>query len=248
MKNIVRVAMVNIVLLFFSCKKTEVPAYLNASDYYPLHNGMVWVYKLDSTATNAFGTALVTNSYHLKDSAGTSFNDNTGHESWPVYRFITDTAELNPWQSISTYYVTPVDNKIEVVDDNNLRFIKLISPVTNGKSWLGNSYIDTRSLSSLYPYLDGWNYMYDSVNLSYNTLAGVVDSTVIVLQRDETSPDTPFDPQYYQQRNYAVEVYAYNKGLIYKNFLHWTWQPTPAPARYEDGSYGIVLNLLRIKQ
>jgi hypothetical protein len=113
---------------------------------------------------------------------------------------------------------------------------------------MGNSYIDTRSANTPFQYLDGWNYMYDSVNTPYTTLDGIFDSSVIVHQQDETSPEGDFDPQFYQQRNYSVEVYAHNTGLIYKNFLHWTWQPTPPPAGYDDGSYGIILNLIGIKQ
>jgi len=231
-----------------SCKKDYIPDYAKAKDYYPVQAGMVWFYRLDSTTIPAFGTELVVYSYHLKDSAGTLFLDNNGRESWPVYRFITDTLEVNPWQNISTYYVTPTGNDVEVVDDNNLRFIKLVTPVSEGKTWKGNSYIDTRSATTPYQYLDDWDYVYDSVNRPYTTLAGSFDSSVVIHQRDETSPEGDFDPQFYQQRNYSVEVYAHNTGLIYKNFLHWVWQPTPSPARYDDGSYGVILNLIRIKQ
>jgi hypothetical protein len=234
--------------ILFSCKKDQVPAYANATDYYPLSTGRVWFYRLDSTTIPPFGTSLIVHSYHLKDSTGTSFLDNDARVSWPVYRFITDTLEENPWQAISTYYVTPTQTDVEVIDDNNLRFIKLVSPVSEGKSWMGNSYIDTRSANTPFQYLDGWNYMYDSVNTPYTTLDGIFDSSVIVHQQDETSPEGDFDPQFYQQRNYSVEVYAHNTGLIYKNFLHWTWQPTPPPAGYDDGSYGIILNLIGIKQ
>ena len=186
-------------------------------------------------------------SYHLKDSMGTSFIDNTSRESWPVYRFLTDTLEQNPWRSLSTYYVTPTGTSIEVMDDNNLRFIKLVTPVRENFSWQGNSYIDTRSANTPYQYLDAWNYTYTAVDSPYATFAGVIDSTITVFQRDETSPEGPFDPQFYQQRNYSVEVYANGVGLIYKNFLHWTWQPTPPPARYEDGTYGINLNLIEAR-
>jgi hypothetical protein len=235
-------------IVFFSCKKDQVPAYANAINYYPLQSGHVWFYRLDSTTIPPFGTELVVHSYHLKDSVGVSFLDNTGRTSWPVYRFVTDTLEENSWQPISTYFITPTQTDVEVVDDNNLRFIKLVSPVSEGQNWMGNSYIDTRSATTQFQYLDDWNYTYDSVNIPYTTLAGTFDSSVVVHQQDETSPEGDFDPQYYQQRNYSVEVYAYNTGLIYKNFLHWTWQPTPPPAGYDDGSYGVVLNLISIKQ
>lgn len=234
------------VFILSSCKKNDMlSSSVKADNYYPVANEKVWIYRLDSTTIPAFGTSLITNSYHMKDSIGNSFIDNTGRVSWAVYRFITDTLEQSPWQSLSSYYITPTANDVEVVDDNNLRFIKLTTPVRAGYTWQGNSFIDTRSATSPYQYLDGWNYMYTTVDSSYTTLSGIIDSTVTVFQRDETSPEGPFDPEFYQQRNYSVEVYAKNVGLIYKNFLHWVWQPTPEPARYADGSYGVVLNLIQ---
>ena len=53
------------------------------------------------------------------------------------------------WQPIATYYITPIDHGIEVMDENNLRFIKLREPIQNDFSWPGNSYIDTKSAGSL---------------------------------------------------------------------------------------------------
>src|SRR5215212_1442848 len=111
------------VMLFaaISCKKNDSFITINntAANYYPLDTGKIWIYRLDSTTTPAFGTSLVMRSYHIKDSIGVAFMDNTGRESWPVYRFITDTLQQGPWRSLSTYYVTPVDKNIEVMDDNN---------------------------------------------------------------------------------------------------------------------------------
>lgn len=236
------------VLILSSCTKSDVlSSSIKAVNYYPVSTGKVWIYRLDSTNIPAFGTSLITNSYHIKDSVGSSFIDNTGRQSWVVYRFITDTLEQNMWQSLSSYYVTPTANDVEVVDDNNLRFIKLTTPVRAGYVWQGNTYIDTRSATTSYQYFDGWNYMYTSVGSPYSTLSGIIDSSVTIFQRDETSPEGPFDPEFYQQRNYSVEVYAKGVGLIYKNFLHSVWQPTPEPARYTDDSYGIILNLIQSK-
>lgn len=247
-RNSILPVVLSSVIFIVSCTKSDYfsPA-VKSSNYYPVTSGKVWVYRLDSTVVSPFGTELNMVSYHLKDSVGNSFTDNAGRESWVVYRSITDTLEENPWQNISSYYITPTATDIEMVDDENLRFIKLVTPVTAGFSWPGNSYIDTRSATSAYQYLDGWIYTYSAVDSPYTILAGKIDSTVTVLQADETSPEGPFDPDNYQQRNYSVEVYAKNIGLIYKNFLHWTWQPTPEPARYTDDSYGIILNLISYK-
>lgn len=229
---------------FFSCKKTETNLYVSDNAYYPLQTGSSFIYRLDSTVLAPFGTALVVDSYLLKDSIESTFNDDAGRLSYRVYRFITDTLQLTGWQYLSTYYITPTATDIEVMDDNNYRFIKLISPVVQGNSWLGNSFIDTKSINSPVQFMDGWNYTYQNVNMPYTVPGGTIDSTVTVLQNEESIPDTTFqqsDP-FYEQIT-AVEVYAKGIGLIYKNFLHWTWQTEPQPA-YQDGSYGIQLSLI----
>ena len=248
-KLTIKVLAVLICLQFLiSCTKQDtISPSVKAVNYYPVVVGKVWIYRLDSTTIPDFGASLIVHSYHIKDSVASSFLDNTNRMSWIVYRFITDTLEQMPWQSLSTYYITPTATNVEVLDDNNLRFIKLVTPVVKNKSWQGNSYIDTRSITSSYQYLDGWNYTYTAVDSPYTTLAGTIDSTVTILQQDETSPEGPFNPDYFQQRDYSVEVYAKNVGLIYKDFLHWIWQPDPEPGSYQDGSYGIRLNLIKAR-
>lgn len=234
--------------LLFSCKQNELLApYLQISRYYPLEPGRVMIYRMDSTSTTPFGAALQTHSYHIKDSFVNTFLDNSGRVSYRVFRYITDTAETQPWQYQVSYYVTPVQDGIELVDDNNLRFIKIKSPARDGFSWQGNSYIDTRSANSPYQYMDAWNYTYSGTDSSFTTLMGAVDSTITVNQVDETSPEGPFDPEFYQQRNFSKEIYAKGIGLVYKEFLHWTWQTSPPPSHYESDSYGITLSIIEVK-
>jgi len=230
-----------------ACKKeTAVLTLPKLSDYYPLQPGRVFTYRLDSTIIDPSLTQLDVISYLLKDSFGTTFNDNTGRLSYLVYRFITDTLNTQPWQPLSTYYITPTQHSIEVVDDNNLRFIKLIDPLQDSISWSGNSYIDTKSATSPYTYMDGWNYIYQQVNMPFTVIKGTLDSTATVLQVDATSPPGPFDPTQFQQRNYSVEVYAKGIGLVYKDFLCWTWDLNPYVG-YVAYSYGIRLNLISVQ-
>ncbi len=231
-----------------SCSKISEQLPLPAlTDYYPLAVGHTLVYRLDSTVTTSFGQALVIHSYHLKDVISDTVLDNQGRLSFRVFRFITDTLEQTGWQALSTYYITPTQNTIEVMDDHNFRFIKLAEPMREGFSWKGNTYIDTRSANSPVQYMDNWDYIYQDNNKTFNSLMGPIDLSVTVLQADETSPPGPFNPLYYQQRNYSVEVYGKGIGLVYKDFLHWTWQTTPPPASYADDSYGFRINLLRVE-
>jgi hypothetical protein len=232
--------------LFMACsKQTETLNLPALTDYYPLQTGKVFIYRLDSSLIPVSGASeLEIKSYHARDSIADTIRDNLGRLSYRVYRSITDTLETQPWQNIASYYITPEDNTIEVMDENNLRFIKLKQPLQNDYSWMGNSYIDTRSAASPYQYMDGWNYYYQNVAIPYTVLQGTPPNTITILQQDETSPPGDFDPNNYQQRNYSVEVYAYGIGLVYKEFLHRTWQVTPPPAKFDNDSYGIKLNLI----
>jgi hypothetical protein len=214
------------------------------STYYPLATGHVYIYRLDSSLIPLFGSDLVIHSYIAKDSIADTIRDNENRLSYRVYRFITDTLETQGWMPIATYYITPTDHSVELMDENNLRFIKLKDPIRNDFSWQGNSYIDTKTAGSPYQYMDGWNYTYKNVGQPDTVLNNVFQNTITILQQDETDPPGPFDPNNYQQRNYSVEVYAQGIGLVYKEFLHWTWQTTPPPPKYDNDSYGIKLSLI----
>ena len=230
------------------CKKTNNGFSLPLlSEYYPLQKGKVFIYRLDSIVIPAFGTSLVEKSYAAKDVIEDTFTDNLGRLSYRVFRYTTDTLMIKPWQYESTYYITPTDQSVEVVDNDNLRFIKLKEPLRDGLAWQGNAFIDTKSATSPYQYMDRWDYTYQNFNAPYVVLNGTLDSTITVWQQDETTPDGPFDPNNYQQRNYSIEVYAKGIGLVYKEFLHWTWQTTPPPSKYDDDSYGIRLNLIDVQ-
>ena len=248
MKRYFYVCFFGINLLLTGCsKKSAEISFPALNDYYPLQTGRVLIYRLDSSLIPLFGTDLQIKSYLAKDSIADTIRDNQERLSYRVYRFVTDTLNVGPWTPIGTYYITPANNSVEVVDENNLRFIKLKEPVRNDLSWQGNSYIDTKSAGSMYQYLDGWNYVYQNVDQPYTVIKGPLDSTITVLQQDETSPPGPFDPNNYQQRNYSIEVYARGIGLVYKEFLHSTWQTTPPPAHFENDSYGIKLSLIEYK-
>lgn len=233
-----------IIAVLFGCKKeseTLNTALLN--DYYPLQIGKSYLYRLDSTIPASFGSSLVIKSYLAKDSVESTFLDNAGRLSYRIFRFLRDTAGVQPWRPAATFVATPTQQWIEYVD-NNMRFLKLHAPLTNNYAWKGHSFIDTKSINTTVGYLDEWEYEYQNVGETYNVFNTTYDSTISVLQQDETIPEGPFDPNNYQQRNYGLEVYAKGIGLIYKEFLHWTWQTTPPPAKYEDGSYGVTLRLI----
>jgi hypothetical protein len=247
MKKLLNVLLVFFLFVVVGCKKeTETLNVGTLNDYYPLAVGKTFLYRLDSTVLGSFGSSLAVKSFHAKDSVESTFTDNQGRISYRIFRFIRDTAGLKTWQSAATFVATPTRQNVEFID-NNLRFLKLHAPVTEGNTWKGHSYIDTKSLNTTVGYLDEWQYEYKDLGQPFKVLNRIYDNTVTVFQQDETTPSGPFDRNNYQQRNLGTEVYAKGVGMIYKEFLHWTWQTTPPPAKYEDGSYGIRLSLMSYK-
>ena len=227
-----------------SCgKQTEILNIIAAKELYPLQVGKTFTYRLDSTVVATFGASLQKKSYLAKDSIESSFLDNQGRQSYRIFRYITDTLLSNPYQYTATYYATIDSNRIEYID-NNLRFIPLVNPVAETTIWLGNSAINTTSNSDNY-YLNNWQYQYQNIDQPYTVKKGNINNTVTVLQQDEKSGSN-FDPNFYYNKTYSVEVYAKGIGLIYKDFLHYTYQVTPSKY-YETGSYGIRLSLVDYK-
>ena len=229
------------------CKKTITYQTAQLTDYLELQPGKTITYHLDSTNFVFFGTIDTVTSYTIQDVVDTLFIDNLGRPSWRVIRYITDTAQSAPWSNNETYQITPTRQTVEVIE-NNLRYLKLSLPLVNGFNWPGNTYIDTNapdtSIDADYSYLAGWNYTYDSIGSPYTVLAGTIPNTLIVRQQDQMIGDST-DPTAFSERDYSVEVYGKGIGLIYKDFLHWEYQPPNGSnaAGYRTG-YGVRLNMV----
>jgi hypothetical protein len=228
-----------------SCKKeNDSSRFISIDSAYPLAVGKTFWYRLDSTVPVDFGKSLEVHSYLAKDSIESSYIDPTGKTAFRIYRYITDTLKSQPWQFCATHTATLTANSIEYTE-NNLRFTKLVNPISYNTSWKGNSYINTTQGVSPYYYFDDWNYRYENIEKPFTCIKQTFDTTYTVLQNDEQSPSS-FDPTTYNDRRYGKEVYAKGVGLIYKELLFYIWQITPKPA-FQDDSYGIKLNLIDYK-
>jgi len=229
-------------LAFFGCTRTtEEFTSSPLSDYLPLQVGKYITYRLDSTVFTKLGSTTVVNSYQEKHIVDSKFTDAAGRDSYRIFRFIRDTAGTQPWKSAGTYSITPTDKTVEV-NENNLRFLKLVLPIKQDFTWKGNNYLPDNPFSSIYNFdlvdagMSDWDYSYTSTDGSL-TLKGQTFNNVLTVDATITDPvfNTNFDPNSnsasvisanspayvsYMQDNYAKGI-----GLIYQRFILWEYQP-----------------------
>ncbi|MBE7173159.1 MAG: hypothetical protein INR73_21475 [Williamsia sp.] len=230
-----------------SCDKT-------ADDYEPvlpeaytnLHTGKYILYRLDSTKFINFGQSDTVVRYQAKDVIDAPITDNQGRPGWRVIRYLRDSASTSEadWNPSSTYMVVASRETLEVIE-NNMRFQKLKFPLRENFSWKGNSYIDTYSIDSDVRFLFDWDYTYKRVDSPFTTTGTTpVPQTVTIEQRNETLGSVN-NKDSYSERNYAIETYGKGIGLVYKDFLHWVFQPRNStfPNGYKEG-YGIRLRMV----
>jgi len=231
-----------LVALFSACKKsTDVLNLATINQYAPLAVGKYVTYDLDSTVFINFGTKDTVIKYQVKDVIDAQITDNLGRTAFRVIRYIRKTA-ANPWSADNTFMYVPTEFGLEFIE-NNMRFLKLKSPIRDGFAWKGNSYIDTYSINSNVKYLADWDYTFENVNTASAVGTYNLDSTLYVNQRDEIIGN-PSDINSYHEINFGAEKYAAGIGLVYRNFLHVEYQPPrPGVGAFRLG-YGVKMTMI----
>lgn len=217
-------------ILLFSCKKeTEEFQTEPLSTYLPTQAGKYITYRTDSTLFTNFGATTVIRSYQEKHEVNALTTDNIGRPSYRVFRYIRDTAGTTAWKPSGSYFITPLNNTVELVE-NNLRYVKLISPVKEGGTWQGNRFLPTDPYGTLYDFnliigLDTWNYTYESVGESFTYKGKTIPDVITVEQANDVVniPATTDSPGYKER---SVEKYAKGVGLIYQELILMEYQPT----------------------
>jgi hypothetical protein len=237
------------VLLQF-CKKTDTVPTAQVTEYMPMQPGKYIHYRLDSTTYVNFGQKDTVVYYDAKDVVDAEITDNLGRPAFRVIRYLRDTASTNEYDYTPslTYLVTPTREGIDV-NENNLRYQKLKLPVTNGFSWKGNTYLPTATFFVLYQFSNDedialWNYTYQDVNQSADIRGNVYDSTATVLQVADSSNVPIVFPDGLAYRNYWVEQYAKNIGLVYKEVVMWEYQPPNSGNPGFVSGFGLKMSII----
>jgi len=234
------VCILALVVALTNCKKTtyNYPANPLTNYFLPLQVGKYAIFRLDSLNFYYYGQLDTVSSYLAKDSVEQATVDNSGQPTWLVTRYLSDTLGTS-WVPSQTYRVTPSVQKIEVVE-NNLRFIKLAFPMDEGYSWTGNTYLPTNPYQDFFVYSDNanidmglWNYTYQNVNTPMTVKGKNYDSTVTILQINDSINVPIVIDTIFGTRTYWSETYAKHVGLVYRHTEMWEYQP-PTPNHTQE--------------
>lgn len=215
-------------------------------DYIPLKIGNIITYQVDSTVYTNLGTVKTIRSYQMRDRIDSLITDNLGRPSYKVRRSVRSLIDTTKWNDTYSYLITydSAKQRLELVE-NNLRFLKLASPIVTGVEWNGTSFINTNGNPEI-QYLSDWRFIYENVRRPFSVSGISYTETITVNQRND-SLGNPSNKNFYYEINKSREVYAKSIGLIFKEFLHEAWQPangSSAAGYFESNSYGIKLSIL----
>ncbi len=212
------------------------------SDYLPLQPGKYITYRLDSFTYTNFGTVLQTHKYQAKHVIDAQITDNLGRPSYRVYTYIRDSAGTKPWSANGTYFITPLPDQTELIDDN-FRIIKLHMPVKEGFQWRGNAHLATHPYSPTYNFnndadIQDWDFTYEPIEPAFSYRGNNYKDVLTVTQVDDQSnaPVTNLDA--YGFESLSLEKYSKGIGLVYRKLILWDYQISPT--KHYTG-FGITL-------
>jgi len=192
----------SIFLLVFACKKkVEDPPDLGY-DYAPVTLGKYVVYDVDSTVYDDFKMDTTYYKYRIKEKLVETYVDNQGRNAIKLIRYIkkyNDTVSYDnmPWVIKDVWIYTKTNTTLEVVEED-VRFTKLVFPVTDNATWDGNAHNT----------IGEWDYSYDYVDRAEVINGHTFDKVLMVIQRK--------DKNNVLHREYFIEKYAKNVGLVYR--------------------------------
>ncbi|MEO8150917.1 MAG: hypothetical protein ABI723_25005 [Bacteroidia bacterium] len=193
-------------LAIFSCKKennTEAPNL--GYTYFPVDVGHYIIYDVDSAQKSDWDHLETHSQYQIKEVIESVFTDNQGRPTLRIERYRKDSLFYPDWTIYNVWSANLTATTAERFE-NNIRYIKLIFPIQNGKTWNGNS-MNTD---------EGEDYQYTGSHehMTINNLT--FDSVSTVLQVDDLSN--------FVTPKYKEEKYAAGVGLIYRKKMEFHTQ------------------------
>ena len=177
-------------------KQTEPDAVDLGYDYFPSQIGATWIYQVDSLVydDNSGFTTIDTFVYQYKEQITGTYMNGSGKTEQLVNRYVKKVDTLN-WEQLNTYTLLKTDLNAQKTIEN-IRFVKLVFPLTLNKKWDGNAYNS----------LGNEEYVVSAFNTSQTIGSSIYDKTLTVIQKNEDNAVEEIK---------RAEIYARNIGLVY---------------------------------
>jgi hypothetical protein len=165
-------------------------------DYYPVNGGATWVYRVDSFAydDNTGETTIDTFVFEYREQISGTYTDVNGGTGQFVSRSFKR-QEAGEWEPVNAWAVLKTNLNAQRVEEN-VRFVKLVFPLENNKTWNGN----------LYNNLGEEEYSVEAFDEPLSLGAATYGHTLKVLHKDEENAIEEIK---------RYEIYARNVGMIY---------------------------------
>ena len=187
-----------------SCKKDKVELPPDVGyDYAPTTIGKYVIYDVDSVVYDDFKNDTTLFKYRIKEKLEENITDAEGRPALKLVRYIK---VYNPavsydnisWTLKDVWTCIRTKTTYEVVEED-VRYTKLTFPVVTDKTWNGNAYNTSAALDYKYKYTD-----------TPETIKDITfDNVLFVEQKDDKLKNVI-------HREYYIEKYAKNIGLIYR--------------------------------
>ena len=182
--------------IFTSCKKDTIVPDTEIDYSYVNHTIGNWIeYDVTEITIDKASDVYDTTHYYIKEIVTEKFIDLSDNESNRIERFIRYNTNSN-WIIKDVWSAQIVENSYQKVEED-VRFKRLVFPSDSGKTWNGN----------IFNTLDEQNYVITSVDEYEIVNSLAFDSVLTVTQANELN---------LIEKNYAIEKFAKNIGLIYK--------------------------------
>jgi hypothetical protein len=197
--------------LIISCDKSEsIPANAPSNgnnEYLPIANGKYISYKYDSTFFANNGIDKVKVSGFIREEIKELLDSNKTSKTYKIIKYwkrkVTDS-----WQISDVEKVIQEKERI-IITDENLPFIRLVTPLVENNQWLGNSLFNNDLEIKIYgepmKIYNNWNYKVIGVKKSIKIDQKTFENCTIISETDKT---------FALSKRVSISTYASGIGLI----------------------------------
>jgi hypothetical protein len=187
-----------ILSLIISCKKNDSTATVDSTNnYFPIDIGHTWIYDVDSIGyDDNTGATVIDSSHHYqyKETITENFIDAEGKPSQKLARYYRKN-DTDTWVTANVWVIKRDNLRAEKIQEN-VRFVKLIFPLSVNSFWNGNIF---NNIGSDKYFVDNFD--------QPATVNGIYYDKTLKVRRDSSINAIEEIRQF--------EIYARNIGLIY---------------------------------